>query len=117
GSERPKRFSKLHASIQDRLHVGVSGIGDDAAMTECARPNFTSALKPSQDLAPDQRTDDAVEQRTLAEFRGLDARIAAERVFDLCGRVSPADRCRAKARSLRGSLASESSVCTPVRAT
>ena len=51
GSEGTKGLAMLHAGIDAILHCLVPGIGEDGAISECARAKLGSPLKPADDLA------------------------------------------------------------------
>src|SRR5947209_13654356 len=63
GRERPERFPPLDLSIEQRLHVGATGIAQDRAVAERAGTPFHPSLKPADDLPCLDRRSGAPAQR------------------------------------------------------
>ena len=62
GGEGAESLPELDFGIDDLLHFGISGIGQDAAVTESPGAPFESALEPADDAAARDSGGDVIDE-------------------------------------------------------
>ncbi len=65
--ERAERFAELCLQVERFLHVGVTGVGDDAPSPQCTRPEFHPPLEPSDDVPLGDQRGGTVTKRQVVE--------------------------------------------------
>src|ERR1700722_16807182 len=66
--ERTKDFAMFDAAIENFFHFRTTRIGNDAAITECARSPFGTALKPAQNFSIGNNLRSVAHKLRLGEF-------------------------------------------------
>ena len=71
GCERAERFALLDLAVEPITHFSGMRCGENAAVTECARPEFKRALHPPDDATASQVVSNLIDERAVLEL--LDA--------------------------------------------
>ncbi len=72
GGKRTEPFTLLDAGVEDVLHFGVAGVGDDAAVAQSAGAPFHTTLEPSDDFTGCDGLGGLLEEIGILEKFGLE---------------------------------------------
>src|SRR5262249_35439736 len=81
-SKWPKRFAELDPQVHRGLHLLVARIADDAPRSQCARPEFHSPMKPTNDQTIRNPLSDCLQQFFLAPDGRIRRFSFIEKLFD-----------------------------------
>ena len=71
GGKGPEGFPEFDFGVDNILHFGISGVGQDASVTQRPGTPFEAALEPTNDLAFDDFISDIGYQLIIRQLRYL----------------------------------------------
>src|SRR5215813_4031406 len=87
GGEWAERFPEFDLGVDDVLHGGITGIGEDGPITERAGAPFETALEPADDLSAQHSVHHALHEVVVAVEAGMANSLSLEERIDLAGPV------------------------------
>src|SRR6187431_1774775 len=77
--ERAEPLAKLDLMIEDLAHIAAARVGNEAAGTECSRPQFHTAVEPPDDRTVGDHSGDPRQQYVVVKCLVFKARRIEDR--------------------------------------